>query len=168
MHSRPAARIRPNRTTLWKRRRTSLARGWGRAQSADCPQPRYGCSTIHPRGKTRVSPCESWERIKATRDLCSTCAVLRLLAIQGAAPKPRSPAPNHIIYLLLINNKGEKRGGSDACRPFEHAGRQAVARGAERRAAEPSAGLDDAPGRALPARVSRIAGGEGELSRSRL
>src|SRR4029453_3192832 len=103
------ARIRANRTTLWKRAGARLARTWGRTQSDHCPASSARRPTIHPRGQFQSPACESRERMMATRTSAEWTIEPRLLAISESLPKPRFPAPNHIINLgFKIYIKGER------------------------------------------------------------
>src|SRR5215218_11368220 len=88
-----------------------------------------------------------------------------MLANPEAPPKPRSPATNNIINLLINIYIGEKESAFEAWRRAKRPGGQAHACGPSRREARSSARVDDAPGRALPSRVPSAEAGKGRLPR---
>jgi hypothetical protein len=108
------ARMRAKRTTLWKRSERQLARGWGQAQPAILAGLPSGHSKIHPRGRIQSPACESRVEIRPTRDLPEGRPAASLLAIPESLPKPRTPAPNYNINLLLNIYKGRIEVGFQA------------------------------------------------------
>src|SRR3546814_72823 len=85
----------------------------------------------------------------------SSCWQIRAQRINPAANRPT-------ISIILLNLNKRVYDGT-RCRPFERPDTQAVAFGPERRAACRAAHVADAPGGALSARISRLAGGKGRI-----
>src|SRR3546814_13976824 len=85
----------------------------------------------------------------------SSCLQIRAHRINPAAIRPT-------ISIILLNLNKRVYDGT-RCRPFERPDTQAVAFGPERRAACRAAHVAVAPGGALYARISRLAGGKGRI-----